>query len=91
MALAAERLSIVRLVLRRGMGLGLVGLALGSVAAVALNRLLVGLLAEITPQKNGVTAEYIVFPDEGHGFTKKANQVTGYTAVLRFLDQYLRR
>jgi dipeptidyl aminopeptidase/acylaminoacyl peptidase len=42
-------------------------------------------------KKNGVTAEYIVFPDEGHGFTKKANQITGYTAVLRFLDQYLSR
>ena len=41
-------------------------------------------------KKNGVTAEYIVFPDEGHGFTKKANQITGYTAVLRFLDQYLK-
>ena len=41
-------------------------------------------------KKNGVTAEYIVFPDEGHGFTKKANQITGYTAVLRFLDQHLK-
>ena len=42
-------------------------------------------------KKNGVTAEYIVFPDEGHGFTKKANQIAGYTAILRFLDQYLKR
>lgn len=41
-------------------------------------------------KKNGVTAEYIVFPDEGHGFTKKANQITGYNAVMRFLDQYLK-
>jgi dipeptidyl aminopeptidase/acylaminoacyl peptidase len=41
-------------------------------------------------KKNGVTAEYIVFPDEGHGFTKKPNQVTGYNAVLRFLDQHLK-
>ena len=41
-------------------------------------------------KKNGVTAEYIVFPDEGHGFTKKANQITGYNAVLRFVDQYLK-
>jgi len=41
-------------------------------------------------KKNGVTAEYIVFPDEGHGFTKKANQITGYNAVLRFLDQHLK-
>ena len=42
-------------------------------------------------KKNGVPVEYIVFPDEGHGFTKKKNQITGYTAVLRFLDQYLSR
>jgi len=41
-------------------------------------------------KKNGVTAEYIVFPNEGHGFTKKANQITGYNAVLRFVDQYLK-
>jgi len=41
-------------------------------------------------KKNGVTAEYIVFPDEGHGFTKKANQITGYNAVLRFVDRYLK-
>jgi dipeptidyl aminopeptidase/acylaminoacyl peptidase len=42
-------------------------------------------------KKNGVTAEYIVFPDEGHGFTKKANQIAGYNAVLRFLDQHLKQ
>lgn len=41
-------------------------------------------------KKNGVTAEYIVFADEGHGFSKKANQITGYTAVMRFLDQHLK-
>jgi dipeptidyl aminopeptidase/acylaminoacyl peptidase len=41
-------------------------------------------------KKKGVTVEYIVFPDEGHGFTKKANQIEGYGAVLRFLDKYLK-
>jgi dipeptidyl aminopeptidase/acylaminoacyl peptidase len=41
-------------------------------------------------RKNGVTADYIIFPDEGHGFTKKANQITGYDAVMRFLDRYLK-
>ena len=34
--------------------------------------------------------EYIVFPDEGHGFTKKKNQIEGYSAVLKFLDHYLK-
>ena len=28
-------------------------------------------------KKNGVPVEYIVFPDEGHGFTKKKNQIEG--------------
>jgi Dipeptidyl aminopeptidases/acylaminoacyl-peptidases len=41
-------------------------------------------------QKNGVPVEYIVFPDEGHGFVKKANQIKGYTAVIAFLDKYLK-
>ena len=41
-------------------------------------------------KKNGVPVEYIVFPDEGHGFSKKKNQIEGYSAVLRFLDKYLK-
>jgi dipeptidyl aminopeptidase/acylaminoacyl peptidase len=41
-------------------------------------------------KKNGVPVEYIVFPDEGHGFSKKKNQIEGYSAVLRFLDQHLK-
>ena len=39
---------------------------------------------------NGVPVEYVVFDDEGHGFTKKENQLRGYEAILRFLDRYLR-
>ena len=41
-------------------------------------------------KKNGVPVEYVVFPDEGHGFTKKKNQIEGWSAILKFLDQYLR-
>jgi dipeptidyl aminopeptidase/acylaminoacyl peptidase len=41
-------------------------------------------------RKNGVPVEYVVFPDEGHGFTKKKNQIEGYSAVLKFLDKYLK-
>ena len=40
--------------------------------------------------KNGVPIEYIVFPDEGHGFTKKRNQIEGYGAILGFLDKHLK-
>ncbi len=41
-------------------------------------------------KKNNVPVEYVVFPDEGHGFSKKKNQIEGYGAVLRFLDKYLK-
>jgi dipeptidyl aminopeptidase/acylaminoacyl peptidase len=41
-------------------------------------------------KKNGAPVEYIVFPDEGHGFTKKKNQIEGYSAILRFLDKHLK-
>jgi len=38
---------------------------------------------------NGVPVEYVVFPDEGHGFRKKANEKTGYRAIREFLDEHL--
>lgn len=41
-------------------------------------------------QKNGVPVEYVVFDDEGHGFSKKKNQIEGYGRMLAFLDQYLK-
>ena len=40
---------------------------------------------------NGVTAEYLIFDDEGHGFRKKKNQIEGHEAVLKFLDNYLKK
>ena len=41
-------------------------------------------------RKNGVPVDYIVFGDEGHGFTKKKNQIEGYGAMLKFLDTHLK-
>jgi dipeptidyl aminopeptidase/acylaminoacyl peptidase len=41
-------------------------------------------------KKNGVPVEYIVFPDEGHGFVKKDNEIKGYGGVIAFLDKYLK-
>ncbi len=41
-------------------------------------------------KKNNVPVEYVVFPDEGHGFRKKENEINGYGAILRFLDHYLK-
>lgn len=39
---------------------------------------------------NGVPVEYLVFPDEGHGFVKRENERKGYEAVLAFLDTHLK-
>lgn len=41
-------------------------------------------------KKNNVPIEYIVFPDEGHGFVKKENEIKGYGSVLAFLDKHLK-
>jgi dipeptidyl aminopeptidase/acylaminoacyl peptidase len=40
--------------------------------------------------QNNVPVEYIIFPDEGHGFIKKENKIRGYRQILTFLDTYLR-
>jgi dipeptidyl aminopeptidase/acylaminoacyl peptidase len=40
-------------------------------------------------RKNGVPVEYVVFDDEGHGFTKKKNQIVAYAAILEFLNKNL--
>lgn len=41
-------------------------------------------------RRNGVPVEYLVFPDEGHGFVKRDNQLKGYQAVLDFLDRHVK-
>jgi dipeptidyl aminopeptidase/acylaminoacyl peptidase len=37
-----------------------------------------------------VPVEYVVLPDEGHGFNKKVSQIRAYKATLDFLDRYLK-
>ncbi len=41
-------------------------------------------------KKNDGIVEYVVFDNEGHGFTKKNNEIRAYKAILDFLDKYLR-
>ena len=41
-------------------------------------------------KKNNVPVEYVVFPDEGHGFVKKENEIKGYGDILKFLDMHLK-
>jgi dipeptidyl aminopeptidase/acylaminoacyl peptidase len=42
-------------------------------------------------RRNNVPVEYVLFPDEGHGFRRRDNRITASEAYLRFLDQHLRR
>jgi len=39
---------------------------------------------------NGVPVEYVIFPDEGHGFLRKENRITASNAYVNFLDTYLK-
>ncbi|MDP3492291.1 MAG: S9 family peptidase [Hyphomonadaceae bacterium] len=41
-------------------------------------------------KKNNVPVEYIIFPDEGHGFLRKENRITASNAYVTFLNQYLK-
>ena len=40
-------------------------------------------------QANEVPVDYVIFPDEGHGFRKRENRITASEAYVRFLDTYL--
>ena len=39
--------------------------------------------------RNG-NVDYLVFEDEGHGITRKANRIIAYGSILKFLDRYLK-
>ncbi len=41
-------------------------------------------------KKNNVPVEYVIFPDEGHGFLRKQNRITASNAYLAFLNQHLK-
>ena len=41
-------------------------------------------------QRSNGTIEYLVFEDEGHGITRKANRIIAYDSILKFLDKYLK-
>ena len=40
---------------------------------------------------NGVPVEYVVFPDEGHGFKKRENEIRVLEGTLAFFDKYLKK
>jgi dipeptidyl aminopeptidase/acylaminoacyl peptidase len=39
--------------------------------------------------RRGIPVEYILFPDEGHGFTKTANRIRSTVAIVRWFTRYL--
>jgi len=40
-------------------------------------------------QSKGKPVEYLVFPDEGHGFARPENRLKYYSAAEAFLGKYL--
>src|SRR3546814_1942377 len=38
---------------------------------------------------NGVPVEYVLFDDEGHGFTKREKRIAASEAYVKFLDAHL--
>ena len=46
-------------------------------------------IVESIKKRNGIV-EYVLFDNEGHGFTKKANEIRAYKSILDFLDRYLK-
>ena len=41
-------------------------------------------------RENGAPVEYVVFPDEGHGFLRRENRITASNAYVEFLDTHLK-
>lgn len=40
-------------------------------------------------KKNNVPVDYVVFDDEGHGFSKKKNSLEAYERILTFLNKHM--
>lgn len=43
-----------------------------------------------TLRRRGVPVEYVLFPDEGHGFRKAPNRVTADVAIVRWFERWLK-
>jgi len=41
-------------------------------------------------KKRNIPVEYVLFPDEGHGWRKTANKVTSTVAIVEWFDRYLK-
>jgi len=43
-----------------------------------------------TLKQRGVPVEYVLFPDEGHGWRKQANRVRSAVSIVRWFETYLK-
>jgi dipeptidyl aminopeptidase/acylaminoacyl peptidase len=41
-------------------------------------------------QMQGIPVEFVLFPDEGHGFRKLPNRIRSTTEIVRWFDRYLK-
>jgi dipeptidyl aminopeptidase/acylaminoacyl peptidase len=41
-------------------------------------------------RQRGVPVEYVLFPDEGHGWRKIANRIRSTVEIVRWFDKYLK-
>ena len=41
-------------------------------------------------KKRGIPVDYVLFPDEGHGFRKTANRVRSTVAIVEWFEKYLK-
>ena len=42
-------------------------------------------------KKRNVPVEYVLFPDEGHGWRKTPNRIRSTVSIVRFFEKYLKR
>jgi len=70
-------------------------LALGTTITDAINSIYDRSLNEAEQvveslETRGVPVEYVLFPDEGHGFRKIPNRIRSTVAIVRWFTEYLR-
>ncbi|HEY7513849.1 MAG TPA: prolyl oligopeptidase family serine peptidase, partial [Vicinamibacteria bacterium] len=41
-------------------------------------------------KRRGVPVDYVLFPDEGHGFRKTPNRIRSTVAIVRWFEKYLK-
>jgi len=41
-------------------------------------------------KRRGVPVQFLLFPDEGHGFTKEVNRIRSSVSIVRWFEGYLK-